>query len=99
MTAMRRLREDDAATTPSRVTRAAEIGSALETLSVSPITGITGVVVSAGPDFSSRRPDTADPRTFTADVAISVTLTLTVTATAKDGWEEEVTYHDDPDAD
>ena len=67
-----------------RVTRAAEIGSALRNL-----------ILSAGtldPVFDAA----TDDRTFTADdVALSAT-TLTVTATAKDGWT--VTYHDDPDA-
>ena len=68
------------------VRRLAETGSALSALSLSAGT--------LDPEFDA----TTDDRTFTADdVALSVT-TLTVTATAKPGWED-LTFHDDPDAD
>ena len=79
------------------VTRAAQIGSALSALSVSPASGITGTVDALDPAFPPTT-DTADPRAFTADADLSVTR-VTVTATTNPGWEAEVTYHDDPDAD
>ena len=78
------------------VTRAAQIGSALASLMVTAGPGITGVVDPLDPTFPPS-PDTADPRTFTTDADLSVTQ-VTVTATTKPGWEEEVTYHDAPDA-
>ena len=79
------------------VTRAAEIGSALETLSVSPSPGIAGVVDPLDPTFPPS-PDTADPRAFKTDADLAVTR-VTVTAATKPGWEAEVTYGGDPDAD
>ena len=68
------------------VRRAAEIGSALSNLTLSAGT--------LDPVFDAA----TDDRTFTADdVALSV-ATLTVIARAKPGWED-MTFHDDPDAD
>ena len=79
------------------VTRAAQIGSALSALSVSPASGITGTVDALDPAFPPTT-DTADPRAFRAKADLSVTR-VTVTATTNPGWEAAVTYHDDPDAD
>ena len=78
------------------VTRAAQTGSALSGLTVSPSTGITGTVDALDPAFPPS-PDTADPRAFTADVDLSVTQ-VTVDADTKPGWEEDVTYGAAPDA-
>ncbi len=74
-----------------RVTRAAEIGSALSGLTLTQ-SGGSGSAGSLDPAFDAATNDTA----FTADADLSVTQ-VTVAATAKPGWD--VTYHDDPDAD
>ena len=77
------------------VRRAAPIGSALSSLSVAPVG--TGTVDSLDPALPGPA-DTTDPRTFTTDADLAVTR-VTVTAATKPGWEAEVTYGRDPDAD
>ena len=77
------------------VRRAAQIGSALSSLSVAPVG--TGTVDSLDPALPGPA-DTTDPRTFTTDADLAVTR-VTVTAATKPGWEAEVTYGRDPDAD
>ena len=72
------------------VRRLAETGSALQDLELE---GNSTTTVVLDPVFSN----STDTRTFTADVALADTV-LTVDAAAKAGWED-LTFHDDPDAD
>ena len=79
------------------VTRSAQIGSALSSLTVDPVPADAGMVDALDPAFPPTT-DTADPRTFTVDVDLSVTQ-VTVDADTELGWEEDVTYGAAPDAD
>ncbi len=86
-----RATEDDGSGTRNytiTVRRTAQAGSALQTLTLS-----------SGQDTLDPTFDADTQRSsFTADVDLSV-ATLTVTATTKPGWEEDLTYGPEPDAD
>ena len=86
-----RATEDDGTGTRNytiTVTRTAQAGSALQSL-----------ILSSGQDTLDPAFDADTQRpNFTANVDLSV-ATLTVTATTKPGWEEDVTYGPEPDAD